>query len=67
MATPGDSLPICKTRLVVKVPAIADGVASIGGVGEVAAGATVELGKGCTLALLSADGAGFAEMRVSCA
>jgi hypothetical protein len=67
MATPGDSFPICKTRLVLKVPAIFDGVANIGGIGDVAEGATVEFGKGCTLALLSANSAGFAEMRVSCA
>jgi hypothetical protein len=66
MGQGGDSFPICKTRLVLKVAAVSDGLATINGAGDVAAGATVPYDKGCTLAVFSADTSGFAEMRVTC-
>ena len=62
----GDSFPICKTKLVLKVAAVTDGLATITGAGDVAAGATVPYDKGCTLAVFSADNSGYAEMRVTC-
>jgi len=66
MGQGGDSFPICKTKLVLKVAAVSDGLATINGAGDVAAGATVPYDKGCTLAVFSADTSGFAEMRVTC-
>jgi hypothetical protein len=67
MAAAGDSFPICKTKMVVKVAAVSDGVASINGAGEVAQGGTGNLQQGCTVAVFSADvTSGYAEMRVSC-
>ena len=66
MGQGGDSFPICKTKLVLKVAAVTDGLATITGAGDVAAGATVPYDKGCMLAVFSADPSGFAEMRVTC-
>ncbi|HVY51672.1 MAG TPA: hypothetical protein VHA07_08970 [Devosia sp.] len=67
MAAAGDSFPICKTRMVVKVAAVSDGLASINGAGEVAQGGTGKLQQGCIVAVFSADvTSGYAEMRVSC-
>jgi hypothetical protein len=66
MGQGGDSFPICKTKLVLKVAAVTDGLATITGAGDVAAGATVPYDKGCTLVVFSADNSGFAEMRVTC-
>lgn len=66
MGQGGDSFPICKTKLVLKVAAVTDGLATINGAGDVAAGATVPYDKGCTLAVFSADNSGYAEMRVTC-
>jgi hypothetical protein len=66
MGQGGDSFPICKTKLVLKVAAVTDGLATITGAGDVAAGATVPYDKGCTLAVFSADNSGYAEMRVTC-
>jgi hypothetical protein len=67
MAAAGDSFPICKTRMVVKVAAVSDGLATISGAGEVAQGGTGNLPQGCTVAVFSADvSSGYAEMRVSC-
>ncbi len=65
MATSGDNFPICKTKVVVKVAAVADGFASINGAGDIAAGTTGNLSKGCSVVVFSAD-SGYAEMRVSC-
>ena len=66
MATTGDNFPICKTKVVVKVAAVSDGFATITGVGDVAAGATGSLPKGCNVMVFSADDSGYAELRVSC-
>ena len=66
MGQSGDSFPLCKTRMVLKVAAVVDGLATISGAGDVAAGATVPYDKGCILAVFSADPSGFAEMRVTC-
>lgn len=67
MAAAGDSMPICKTRVVVKVAAVSDGLASINGAGEVAEGGVGKIDAGCSVAVFSADTAsGYAEMRVTC-
>ena len=66
MGQSGDSFPICKTKMVLKVAAVTDGLATITGPGDVAAGASVPYDKGCMLAVFSADTSGFAEMRVTC-
>jgi hypothetical protein len=67
MAQSGDSFPICKTKAVVSVAAVNEGEAIVEGPGSVVIGTTAELGiPGCTIAVLSADLSGFAEMRVTC-
>lgn len=66
MASSGDSFPICKTKVVVKVASVSDGFASITGPGDIAAGASGDLAKGCNIMVFSADTTGFAEMRVNC-
>jgi hypothetical protein len=67
MAQAGDSFPICKTSVVVEVSAITETSALVTGAGAVAAGGFANLpAQGCTIMVFSADGSGFAEMRVSC-
>lgn len=66
MGQGGDSFPICKTKMVLKIASVTDGIASVTGAGDIAAGATVSYDKGCMLAVFSADSSGFAEMRVTC-
>lgn len=67
MGAAGDSFPICKTRMVIKVVGVSDGLATIGGAGDVAQGGTGNLDKGCNVAVFSADiASGYAEMRVTC-
>lgn len=67
MATPNQSYPMCGSKMVVKVDAIGAGTVDIGGSGTIAANSfgTLPGGK-CTVTVLSADEAGFAELRVSC-
>jgi hypothetical protein len=52
--------------MVLKVAAVSDGIATITGAGDVAAGASVPYSKGCMLAVFTADTSGYAEMRVTC-
>jgi hypothetical protein len=67
MGAAGDSFPICKTKLVVKVAAVNDGLATINGAGDVAQGGIGTLEKGCNISVFSADiTSGYAEMRVTC-
>jgi hypothetical protein len=67
MGAAGDSFPICKTKMVIKVIGVSDGLATIGGAGDVAQGGTGNLDKGCNVAVFSADlASGYAEMRVTC-
>jgi hypothetical protein len=67
MSQSGDSFPICKTSVVVKVSAVSEGSAIVEGAGAVAAGGFANLpAQGCTVMVFTADAAGFAEMRVSC-
>ena len=67
MSQPGDSFPICKTSVVIKVSAVSEGSAIVEGAGPVAAGGFANLPvQGCTVMVFTADSAGFAEMRVSC-
>ena len=66
MGQGGDSFPLCKTKMVLKVAAVTDGIATITGAGDIAVGATVPYDKGCIVAVFSADSSGFAEMRVTC-
>jgi hypothetical protein len=67
MGAAGDSFPICKTKLVVKVAAVNDGLATINGAGDVAQGGIGTLEKGCNISVFSADiSSGYAEMRVTC-
>ncbi|MCC7184137.1 MAG: hypothetical protein IT509_11275, partial [Rhodocyclaceae bacterium] len=67
MATTGDSLPICKTRLVIDVTAVGEGTTIIRGPGSVAVGSIAQLDiEGCSVSVLSADLSGYAEMRVTC-
>lgn len=63
----GDSFPICKTKVVVAVASVSDGIATIRGAGDVPVGATSALSQNCSVSLFSADiASGYAEMRVSC-
>lgn len=68
MVTPGESYPICQSKAVVRTGLITADTVSIDGIGPV-----VETGFGnivgttCTVMVFSADEAGFAEMRVTCA
>jgi len=67
MGAAGDSFPICKTKLVVKVAAVNVGLATINGAGDVAQGGIGTLEKGCNISVFSADiSSGYAEMRVTC-
>ena len=66
MATSGDNFPICKTKVVVKVASVSDGFATVGGAGDISAGASGTLAKGCNIMVFSADSTGYAEMRVTC-
>jgi hypothetical protein len=66
MGQSGDSFPICKTKMVVKVAAVSDGVTTISGAGDIATGAFGTLAKGCNVMVFSSDPSGFAEMRVTC-
>jgi len=67
MSQTGDSFPICKTSVVVKVSSVSEGTAIVEGAGPVAAGGFANLPvQGCTVMVFTADAAGFAEMRVSC-
>lgn len=66
MGTTGDKFPICNTKLVVKVAAVTDGLATIAGPGDIAPGAFGALDKGCSVMVFSADTSGYAEMRVTC-
>lgn len=67
MGAAGDSFPICKTKMVIKVVGVSDGLATIGGAGDVAQGGQGNLDKGCNVAVFSADlASGYAEMRVNC-
>jgi hypothetical protein len=67
MATPNETYPLCATDMAIKVGMIGDGTVDIAGTGTVAASGfgTIPNSK-CTIMVLSADQAGFAEMRVSC-
>ncbi|MEP7239830.1 MAG: hypothetical protein ABI697_02985 [Devosia sp.] len=66
MGTSGDRFPLCKTKMVLKVAAVSDGLATIDGAGDVAQGSTVPYAQGCTVTVFSADTSGYAEMRVAC-
>ncbi len=67
MGQAGDSFPICKTKVVVKVVAVNDGTAIIDGAGPVGAGSFGTLPTaGCSVMVFSADTSGYAEMRVTC-
>jgi hypothetical protein len=66
MASAGDSFPICKTKVVVKIASVDDGLATVNGAGDVAVGSIGQLDKGCTISVFSADTSGYAEMRVTC-
>jgi hypothetical protein len=64
---PGDSFAICKTDVVIKIAAVADGVATIAGAGPIASGSFGDIpGKGCSVMVFSADATGFADLRVTC-
>jgi hypothetical protein len=66
MGQSGDSFPICKTKVIVKVAGVSDGLATIAGPGDVAVGGIGALSQGCQVSVVSADTTGFAEMRVTC-
>ena len=67
MVKAGDNFPICKTKVVVKVAGVSDGLATLIGAGDIAAGATVPLSvAGCQAMVISADLSGYAELRVTC-
>ncbi|MEO6015024.1 MAG: hypothetical protein ABIQ30_15760 [Devosia sp.] len=67
MAAAGDDFPICRTKAVVKVSAVSEGEVLIEGPGSVVIGSSAQLNtKGCSIAVLSADTSGYAEMRVTC-
>jgi len=67
MVKAGDNFPICKTKVVVKVAGVSDGLATLIGAGDIAAGATVPLSvAGCQAMVISADLSGYADLRVTC-
>ncbi len=67
MVALGDSFPICQSEVVVTASAIsAELVALDNGVSLVAGTLAPLPGGACTASLLSADNAGFAELRVDC-
>ncbi len=66
MGTTGDVFPICKTKVVVKVIGVSDGLATLSGPGDLAAGTSGGLDNGCAIMVFSADTSGYAEMRVTC-
>lgn len=67
IAATGDSLAICQTPVVIEVSAITDDNIMVAGAGVITETAFKPLtGTNCRLTVLEADGAGFAELRVSC-
>jgi hypothetical protein len=67
MGQAGDTFSICTSKVVVKIAAVGDGMATIDGAGPVAAGGFGDLAtKGCQVMVFSADATGYAEMRVTC-
>lgn len=67
MASVGDQFAICQTTVVVRVSAITDDNVMADDIGLVTETAFRAVpGTNCSLAVLQADGMGFAEMRVSC-
>jgi hypothetical protein len=67
VASTGDSLAICQTPVVVKVSAITDDNVMVEDTGVISETAFKPIpGTNCRLTVLDADGAGFAELRVSC-
>ena len=67
MASIGEQVAICQTTVVVRVNAITDDNIMAEDIGLIAETAFRPVpGTNCSLAVLEADGLGFAEMRVSC-
>lgn len=67
MASTGEETAICQTPVKIKVSAITDDNIMVDGTGVITETAFKPIpGTNCTLNVFSADGAGFAEMRVSC-
>ena len=66
MASTGDEMAICQTPVKIRVSAITDDNVLIDGTGVITETAFKPLLTNCMLTVFSADGAGFAEMRVSC-
>ena len=67
IASTGESLAICQTPVVVRLSAITDDNVMADGAGVITETAFRSLaGTNCRLTVLDADGAGFAELRVSC-
>lgn len=67
MVTVGDSFPICQSDVVVTAAAISGEMTALDNGVTLVMGTPAPLpGGGCTASLLSADAAGFAELRVDC-
>jgi hypothetical protein len=67
MAAPNQNYPMCGSGIVLKVGTIGPGTVDFTGTGTVAASGFGTIpGSKCTVMVLSADEAGFAELRVSC-
>lgn len=67
MMSTGDSFPICQTNVVVGASTISGDMVALDNGVTLVPGTPVPMpGGGCTASLLSADAAGFAELRVDC-
>lgn len=67
MVTPGETVPICQSRAVVKVGGITGDSVDIEGAGPIVeTGFGTLIGTSCTVMVFSADIEGFAELRVTC-
>ena len=67
MAMVGDEMAICQTSITVRVSAVTDDNVLVENVGVISVTAARPIaGTNCTLSVLTADGEGFAEFRVSC-
>jgi len=67
MVTPNETYPLCQSSQQLKVGMITDDIVEVTGAGPIVeTGFGAIAGSTCTVMVFSADGAGFAELRVTC-
>ena len=67
MVTPNETYPLCQSSQQLKVGLITDDIVEVTGAGPIVeTGFGAIAGSTCTVMVFSADGAGFAELRVTC-